>query len=712
MLARLFSALLFAAPPAESTEPAESPDPPATSEDVTEIVVSTAEADRLRQSAEAVTVIDTDTAKRESADLGEVLSRSQGVGVRRGGGLGSSTWLSLNGLSGDQVRVFLDGVPLSLAGFPGSIGLANVPVNLVDRIDIYRGVVPIRFGADALGGAINLASPTPRDGLHGSVSYQGGSFETHRLAALLQARLSPSGLFARASGFFDTAANDYPITVEVTDDQGQLHEAKIYRFHDGYRAYGGKLDLGVVDVRWADHLLVHGFATHARKDIQHNIVMTVPYGEVETAELTAGGSVDYRRVFDNRVELDLVGGYTWAQTEFQDLGECVYDWFGQCIFDRPQPGEIGVGPIDQVVAEHTGFGRFNLHWQPAAAHGLSASIAPTYVTRGGDDRTVDDPEFRDPLSFRRELLTIVTGLAYTLDVLEERLENVAFGKSYVQLARSEEELPGGDPRERNRDTVRFGVGDSLRYRFAPWIWAKLSYEWATRVPRPDEIFGDGMRIVANLELAPETSHNTNLGLTIDARDTRVGSWRLDVNGFWREAEKLIVLLGNDQAFSYQNVFGARSLGVEGGVGWTSPGDYFAIDLNSTYQDFRNVANAGAFADYAGDRIPNRPYLFANGSARVQVSSVASSRDELSLTWTTRYIHEYFRGWESVGLATYKQVVPAQLLHGIVLTYLVRGEHLDASFTGEVQNLTNRLAFDYFGVQRPGRAVYFKTTLSF
>ena len=706
MIDRLLSALLLAAPPPEISEPAPS-------EDVTEIVVEDLpEAERLRHSAEAVTVIETDTAKRGSSDLGEVLSRSQGVSVRRGGGLGSSTWLSLNGLSGDQVRVFLDGVPLALAGFPANVGLANVPVNLVDRIDIYRGVVPIRFGADALGGAINLASPTPRKGLHGSASYQGGSFETHRLTASLQARLAPSGLFTRASGFFDTTANDYPINVEVADDQGQLHEAKVHRFHDGYRAYGGKLDLGVVDVDWADHLLVHGFATRSRKDIQHNIVMTVPYGEVETAELSAGGSLDYRRVFNNHVELDLVGGYTWAQTQFQDLGECVYDWFGQCILDRPQPGEIGVGPIDQVIAEHTGFGRFNLHWQPAAAHGLGASLAPTYVTRGGDDRTVDDPELRDPLSFRRELLTIVTGLAYTLDVFEERLENVAFAKSYVQLARSEENLPGGDPIERNRDTARFGVGDGLRYRFAPWIWAKLSYEWATRLPRPDEIFGDGMRVVANLELAPETSHNTNLGLTIDARDTRAGSWRLDINGFWREAEKLIVLLGNDQVFSYQNVFGARSLGVEGGVGWTSPGDYFALDLNGTYQDFRNVADKGAFADFAGDRIPNRPYLFANGSARTQLSSLASSRDELSLTWTTRYVHEFFRGWESVGLTAYKQVVPAQLLHAIVLTYLVRGEHLDLSFTGEVQNLTNQRAFDYFGVQRPGRAVHFKTTLTF
>ena len=42
-------------------------------------------------------------------------------------------------------------------------GIANVPVNLIERVEIYRGVVPIRFGADALGGAVNLVSDQPAD---------------------------------------------------------------------------------------------------------------------------------------------------------------------------------------------------------------------------------------------------------------------------------------------------------------------------------------------------------------------------------------------------------------------------------------------------------------------------------------------------------------------------------------------------------------------
>lgn len=674
------------------------------------VVEGESEAERLRSSAQAVQVIETEQARRETADLGEVLARAKGVGIRRGGGLGSGTQLSLGGLTGDQIRVFLDGVPLELAGYP--FGLANVPVDLVDRVEVYRGVVPIRFGADALGGAVNLVSEEQRPGVHGAASYQGGSWETHRLSLSGGYRHERTGLYARAAGFFDAAANDYPIDVEVADTQGRLSPARVHRFHDAYRAMGTNLELGVTGRRWAERLSIRGFVTDFTKQLQHNVVMTVPYGDVEYGTRAAGGMLRYEQPLADAVRLSVVGGYAGGRSTFVDVGECAYDWFGQCVLERPAPGELGPGPTDQVVWDHGGFGRADLRWRARPHHALELSVAPTYATRTGRDRTLDDPEARDPLTARRDLFGLVTGLAHTLDAFEERLENVAFVKGYVQLARAEEPLPGGTRRERDRDTARFGLGDALRYRFLDWLYAKASYEWATRLPRADEIFGDATLVLANLQLEPETSHNANLGLTLDARETRAGAWRLDANGFLRDADQLIVLLGNDTFFRHENVYRARSVGLEAGAGWTSPGDYVVLDGNVTYQDFRNVSSEGTFGDFEGDRIPNRPYLLANGAARLQFSGVATERDELSLQWNTRYVHEFFRGWESIGLVQFKQVVDAQWLHSIALSYMVRGEHVTVSFTGEVHNLTDRLAFDYFGVQRPGRSFYLKSTLRF
>lgn len=706
-------------PPPPDPRPQEiSPGPPAThaseapnGEPPLEVIVrGHSAANRLRRSAQAVHVIETEQAQRESADLGEVLARSQGIGVRRGGGLGSGTRFSLNGLTDDQIRFFVDGVPLELAGFP--FGVANVPVNLVERVEVYRGVVPIRFGADALGGAVNLVSEDDVRGTHGSLSYQTGSFGTHRLAFGGRNLHERTGFFTRVSGFFDGADNDYPVDVEVPDERGRLSPARAHRFHDAYRALGGNVEAGYVNRPWARRLLLRAFATEYDKELQNNVVMTVPYGEVEYGRRSSGATLRYENSFAGRITVDALAGYTFGRTSFVDAGDCVYDWFGQCVRERRQPGEIEARPRDQLLWEHTGFGRVNLGWLVHPDHALRVSVSPTYVTRTGDERRQTDPSARDPLNAERDLLTVVSGVEYEADLVDARLENITFVKQYAQIARSEEPLPGGVFRRRDRDTMRYGIGNSLRYEFIDWLYGKASYEWATRLPRPDEVFGDGVLVVANLELAPETSHNVNLGLTLDARDTPVGALRGDLNGFLREADQLIVLLGNDRVFSYQNVYGARSTGFEASAGWTSLGELLALDGNVTYLDFRNTASEGTFGDFAGDRIPNRPYLFANGSARLQFRGVSAPNDELALVWNTRYVHEFFRGWESVGLRQFKQVVPSQLLHGLALTYLVRGNPLALSFTGEVQNLTDQPAYDFFGVQRPGRAFYFKTTAEF
>jgi vitamin B12 transporter len=514
------------------------------------------ESERLRRSAEAVTVVETERAKRESTDMGELLARTQGVAVRRAGGLGGATRFSLNGLTDDQVRFLIDGVPLELAGYP--FGVANVPVNLVERIEIYSGVVPVRFGADALGGAVNLVSNPPVEGAHVAVSYETGSFDTHRLTLGGQHLDEPTGLFTRVNGFLDATRNDYSIDVEVPDERGRLSPATVYRFHDAYRAVGANVDVGVVNRRWANRLILHAFVTDYDKEFQHNQVMTVPYGEASYGEWSAGASLRYDAPLGHGARIDALAGYARTDGHFLDVTECVYDWFGRCVRERRQPGETDTRPHDQLYQDESGYARIHLAWRIANEHAVRFTSAPTYLTRTGDERRQTDPTARDPLTAERQLTTVVNGVEYELDLFDERLENIAFVKQYVQLLVSEEPRPGGLFRRRDRNTHRFGIGDALRYRFTPWFYAKASYESATRLPRPDEVFGDNAFVVANLELEPETSDNLNVGVTVDAKGTSSGDWRAGVNGFLRNAENLIVLLGGDRVQSYQNVFGARA----------------------------------------------------------------------------------------------------------------------------------------------------------
>jgi hypothetical protein len=262
-----------------------------------------------------------------------------------------------------------------------------------------------------------------------------------------------------------------------------------------------------------------------------------------------------------------------------------------------------------------------------------------------------------------------------------------------------------------RDLGRLGVGEALRLALADRVWLKASYEWATRMPQPEEVFGNAVRIVDNLELRPERSHNLNLGGVVQLEHRAVGAVLIEAHGFGRLADDLIVLLGSDLHYSYQNVLSARSLGAEGSIAWSTLDDTLALDANATWLELRNDSGEGPFAPYRGDRIPNRPHRTANLGLHLGRTDLVTTTDRLGLDLYTRWTAAFYRGWESVGIATFKQEVPGQLTHTAAVSYAVR-QHPDLGRRSvhaalEVDNLTDADRFDEFGVQRPGRAVYGK-----
>jgi vitamin B12 transporter len=701
-------------PALEAPEPrpgASAPEaPPSHSPPAAEVVVrGKSQAERLRESAQVVTVVETDDAQRESSDLGELLARTQGVGVQRAGGLGSAARFSLNGLDGDQIRFFVDGVPLELMGYP--FGFENVPINFVERVDVYQGVVPTRLGADALGGAVELVTDRRVGGTHAAASFQAGSFGSVRATAGARHLHEPTGWFASGEAFVDASDNDYYVDVEVPDAQGRLSVVRVPRFHDAYRSAGANLEAGLVRRPWARRLLFRGFFTDFEKEVQHNVLGTVPYGEVRYGGASAGGSARYEHSFGDAASLTAVAGYARNRWDYLDVAECVYDWFGRCTLERREPGERGAAR-DQTLRDDTGYARIQAEWPLGIDHTLRAALAPTFFSRSGEERRQIDPDARDPLSAKRDLLTLVDALEYEVRLFDERLQNIAFVKRYQQSLQAERALPSNVFEGVGRDTHELGYGDALRYRFTPFLYGKASYEWALNLPRPDQVFGNGSQIVDNLELSPERSHNANLSLTLDLEPAGAGSFDVNVNAFLRDVENLIVLLGNDLVFSYQNVFGARIRGIEASTTWTSPGDALELAGNVTYLDARNNSSTGTFGRFHGDRMPNRPYLTGNASVRLRRKNVAARGDELTAVWYGRYVREFFRSWESLGREELKASVPSQLTHTVALTFLIEGDPLELSFTSEAQNLTDAKVYDFFGIQRPGRSFFFKTTAEF
>jgi vitamin B12 transporter len=671
--------------------------------------VALTDAARLAQSAEAVDVVALDTARRESADLGEVLARERGVSVRRSGGLGSHARISLAGLTDDQIRFFVDGVPMELMGFVN--GLANIPIDMLDHIEIYRGILPIRFGADALGGAFNLAPRMHARGTHANASLELGSFGTYRLVGAVEHRAAPSGFYTRATGFFDTTDNDYLVDVEVADASGRLTPARVRRFHDGYRAGGGVVELGFIDTPFASRLILRAFATTYDKELQNNLVMSVPYGEAEYGGATYGASLRYEHEMVDGVNLDAVGGYAFTSMDFLDVARLVYDWYGEPIRERARPGEIDTRPYDQSIAQHSGYVRATTEWTIRPGHRLRVALAPTISSRTGEDRTIVEGN-RDPLASERRLGTLVTGLEYEATFLDDTLQAVAFLKDYVYAARSIETLPGNVLVNRDRNDHSVGGGAALRYRASRLLSFEIGYERATRLPRPDEVFGNGALIVANLELVPELSHNVNAEVGVRTDSGALGTLTFDVRFSLRLPEELIVLLTNDRFSTYRNVFASTSLNTEVASSWVSPGEYVTLGANFTHNDHRNRSDQGAFSAYEGDRIPYQPWLFANGSARVDLRDLIRDGDALTFGYYVRYVHWFFRGWESVGRRDTKQRVPRQTTQTLSVTYTVPIGPVVLVTNVEVHNLADAETYDYVGLQRPGRAFLAKLGISY
>lgn len=746
IVARVTVVVAFEAPPASTSPPpiaASAPPPPAPYRSAPQEVTvrgRQAEAVRLAQSSEAVTVQDMTAARRESASTGEVLARVPGVSVRRAGGLGSEEVLSLVGLS--DLAILVDGVPMGFGSFP--LGVSSFPVNLIERLEIYTGVVPLRFGAAALGGAINIITRRHRE-TYANTSLELSSFGTRRFTLGGGYRHERTGIIINATGFYDHADNSYPIDVRIPDDYGTIGPARVRRFHDAYRAYGGTLEVGVVDKPWARELFVGGYVDSTMKETQSNPTATVPYGE--PVQRTDPWGVNARYGVDLRQNLHVDGNvsYAYLLRRYSDPMNWVYDWRGERVARRMNlPGMAPKGDNTERW-DRSVLGRLNAQYDLALGHTLTASTTPTYTLASGDDKMVrndgrDPWERVDRLSERKHRLSMVSGLEYLAnawsvpaawrprlpvtpgvrivhDDADYRLQNQLFVKHYFYdvwfdqfLSRADNEGEIGTRAARNTSST-FGLGDSARVRCLPELMVKLSYEYATRLPKNDELFGDGALVLDATNLLPETSHNLNLTPIFDAKRTGAGDFHLEANGFFRDVRDVIMEVRNDRYTWSANVASARSLGVTAAFQWLSPGRYVTLNGSGTFQDYRNTSSGGPLSAFHGLRMPNQPFWFASSAARLHLERLFT-RDMLDVFYTMRYAYAFYVGWEDLGRRSFKRLVPDQLTHSAGITYLVRTSSTTSTITFELQNLADAAVFDNFGIQRPGRSVALKLTSDF
>lgn len=671
------------------------------------IVTSKSEVLEQREMPYAVNSIDTKPLHTQNLDINQVLNRTTGVRIREQGGLGSQFNFSLNGLSGRQVKFFINGIPMDYMG--DAFNLNNIPVNLVDRVDIYKGVVPVALGSDALGGAVNIVT-NQKINSYLDASYSFGSFNTHRAALNGRYRARQSGLTTKFLGFYNYSDNNYRMKDMDVFVEGEEQQVDIKRFHDAYQSAMGLFEVGVTGKAWADELMIGTAYATLHKDVQSGIYNT-PVGEATVEESNQLFSTRYRKtdLFTKGLNVGLYAQFNALNSVSVDTSSNRYNWLGEII--RTENNSLGELVREKTIFEYDqsfSLQRANLAYVVNPNHQFTLNYIRSHVSRKGENRldTTEEEPFQSP----NELSKHVTGLAYETHLFNDQLTTIFSAKHYYfdMLTKNAREFQQGEISIEDISTQQhnFGFSFSGRYFLSSNLYTKASFEKGYRLPEPQEIFGDGLRILATPQLQPESSLNTNLGLNYQQNFVNK-SLQAETNFFWRDIDNYIFIQQQGVFSAYKNLLNVLSRGVELDLR-LNVDKRFSVNTNFTWQDVMNneeyIQGTSTKSRVYRDRMPNTPYFFANADIQYQFRDIGNKAN-ISAYFAMNYVHEFYLYYPSTSQDKTKNTIPTQFLNhaGVTFATLAR----DYTVSLEVRNLFDAVAYDNFKMQKPGRALYIK-----
>lgn len=197
------------------------------------VVTATRSAQPIGDVIADVTVIDRETIERAGpVGLADVLVRVPGIQITRNGGIGSNTSVFVRGGETRHTPVFVDGVRVESQTTAGAASWNNIPLSLIDRIEIVRGPSSAVYGSDAVAGVIQIFTKRGEGPFSPSVTVGYGSYNTSRV------ELAASG----SAGAFD-------YSLGLTQGQSDGFNARTIAAQnpdaDGYKSLSANAKLGL-----------------------------------------------------------------------------------------------------------------------------------------------------------------------------------------------------------------------------------------------------------------------------------------------------------------------------------------------------------------------------------------------------------------------------------------------------------------------------------
>lgn len=664
-------------------------------------VTGKSKVQRVKEQPFNITAVDLKKIYNTSADLNQVLNKTTGVRVRETGGIGSTFDFSLNGFSGNQIKFFMDGIPIDNYG--SSFTLNNIPTNMAERIDVYKGVVPIELGGDALGGAVNIITnkSTKR---YVDASYSFGSFNTHK-AALNTRFTSANGLITNINAFMNYSDNSYKVDAQIPDPFsgvfGPVQQLK--HFHDGYKQGTIMAEVGVKDKKYADYLLVGLAASANKKEIQQGTTMLRVVGDAFKDSHNFVPSLKYKKsdLFTKDLTATLTASYNIAQERTVDTSSARYDWSGNYeIKNYESGGEINTEKILMVFDVKSL--QSNANFKYDLNENNSFQLNYTFL---GYKRREDNERNANYIVTNPFINKNIVGLSYNLSAIEKKLSYTAFVKKFNM--KGEIEQQDGTVIKPTFDEL--GYGTAAAYFLIPEeLQAKASYEHSFRLPGAIELLGDGGILVnPNPNLLPEESDNINVGLSYK-KSYAINSFGVEGNVIYRKADNFIQQQRDGNKSKNVNFKNVQVTGIDGVLHYGYK-ELIAFGLNATYQKTLNMDNslkAGTNLknDLYKTQVPNVPIFYGNANVGFFFKNLRSDDDLFTVNISTTYSQSYYLNPPTLG-AQNKKEIPEQLYYSAALAYSLKNGKYNVAL--ECFDFTNEKLYDYYRVQKPGRSFTIK-----
>ena len=658
-------------------------------------VVGHSTVHQLKYAPQIVSLVGERQLQGTASSLNEVLNRVAGVTIRGTGGVGRPWRISVRGLEGKRMGLFVD--EAAIGQFSNFVNLDDIPTDMIERVEIYKGIVPYRLGGDALGGAVNVVVKDypPR---YLDASYEYGSFNTHRFNSVFKRHDAKTGLEWGAGGLYVHSDNDYEMTLH---HQGDI---RVRRNHDAFTkaVAGGSLK---ATKWWFDELNLEAIATLTRQELQG---IELDYQHAFNHARSILGSVTAKRqnFFVKGLDFDLSAAVNVGNYGQVDTAHVVHGWDGTTRRSQsPYGGETMNFPSDSHNSTLNWVSKLNMNYELSENHLVNLNVYGS-GTALHPENAVMDRALGYRVGYDSRLNSITTGLSYDAFFFNRRLQTALTLKNFYINSRGQhlENYFLNQLKPIYIDRVEWGANFAVAYRpIQEWLF-KAAVSSEVRIPSSEELIGNGYTIVPSPELKPERNNSLNLGVLYHKNLERGGMFEAELNVFASQLTDMIRFTPGmiPSTARYANFGAVNSKGVEGEVkGDFTPWLYAYV--NATWQDLRDVRQFIPETKVPNPsyekRIPNVPYLMANGGLELHGKNWFGGKGQNTrILLDASYIHQYFYDFELSRFQDRK--IPTSLTCDAAIEHSFDNNRWTLTF--KLRNLTNREVVSEFNRPLPGR----------